>query len=136
MNSILNQAHYHYQHNNIDKAIVFFEKVRQIDYANESAILGLGYCYQKLKNFDEAINFFKEYTINNRAKYWKRAQYNLALCCYSKNDLKLTEVELTRLIKYFPDDDDSIQVINSLTLSLLFDHQEKQNYQQKEHYLL
>ncbi len=126
LNTILNQAHYHYQHNNIDKAIIFFKKVRQIDYTNESAIMGLGYCYQKLKNFDEAISFFKEYTKNNRAKYWKRAQYNLALCYYSKNDLKLTEGELTKLINNFPDDVDSI-----LTLSRYFlaDIKLRLNYQ-------
>ncbi len=108
LNTILRQADYHYHQNNIDNAIVFFEKVLQIDNTNQSAILGLGYCYYKLKDFDNAIKFFKKYTYNNRAEYWKRAQYHLALCYYSKNDLKLTDVELNKLINHFPDDKDSI----------------------------
>ncbi len=117
LNTILRQADYHYQQNNIDTAIVSFEKVLQIDNTNESAILGLGYCYFKLKNFDKAIKFFKRYTKNNRAEYWKRAQYKLALCYYSKNDLKLTESELTKLITIFPNDNDSILIYSRYFLA-------------------
>ena len=108
LNTILRQADHHYQQNNIDTAIVFFEKALQIDNTNESAILGLGYCYFKLKSFDESIKYFKRYTKNNRAEYWKRAQFKLALCYYSKNDLELTEIELTKLTSVFPNDTDSI----------------------------
>lgn len=108
LNTLLRQADLHYQQANFDMAITFFKKTLQIDNTNESAILGLGYCYSELKKFDESIIFFKKYTKNNRAEYWKRAQYKLALCYYSKNDLKLTEGELTKLTKIFQNDNDSI----------------------------
>ncbi|KKK57875.1 hypothetical protein LCGC14_3050090, partial [marine sediment metagenome] len=108
LNTLLRQADLHYQQANFDMAITFFQKVLQIDNTNESAILGLGYCYSELKKFDESIIFFKKYTKNNRAEYWKRAQYKLALCYYSKKDLKLTEGELAKLTKIFQNDNDSI----------------------------
>lgn len=108
LNQILSQADHHYQQSNFDMAINFFKKVLQIDSANQRSILGLGYCYFELKRFDESIKYFKEYTKNNMAEYWKRAQFMLARCFYSKNELKLTETELTKLVSYFPNVTDGI----------------------------
>ncbi len=108
LNQILNQAVNNYEQDNINNAIVLFKKVLQLDDKNPYAILGLGYSYQKIKEFDNAIKNFRRYTNDNRAKYWKRAQYNLALCFYEKNDLTQTDVGLAKLTRLFPDDTDSI----------------------------
>lgn len=108
LNTILKQADYHYQQANFDTASISFQKILQIDNVNKNAILGLGYCLFNLRKFDESIKYFKKYTKNNLAEYWKRAQYHLALCYHAKNDLKSTEVELTKLINNYMGDNDSI----------------------------
>lgn len=108
LNTILSQAAQYYRQDDFNTAMVFFEKVLQIDNTNESAILGIGYCHFKLKNFDDAIKFFKKYTRNNRAEYWKRAQYQLASCYFSIDDLNLVEIELTKLINQYSEDIDNI----------------------------
>ncbi|MBN1803495.1 MAG: tetratricopeptide repeat protein, partial [Candidatus Lokiarchaeota archaeon] len=116
--TILKQADISYQKGKYEEAIVRFQKVLQVDNSCDIAIMGLGYCFYRLNKFNESINYFKKYTKNNRAEYWNRAQFTLALCYLAKNDLKSADEELTVLISQCSEDDNILTISRYLLANI------------------
>lgn len=108
INSFLLQGYNAYDQGNFEDAIPYFKKVLQIDDSHDDAIFRLGISYYFLKNYDEAIHYYKNYIENSLALHWKEALYNLALCYFLKKDFQKANKELQRYHKKYRNDLDEI----------------------------